>query len=405
MSSSGGSHPHNYYNNPPSIAWKVTDTDLVTLSLASAIVVLRCYTKFFLTKSRGWDDCEYSHYDLGPSPWLTRTTDTCIMALLVSAGRCADDMIARYHFGSGRSIWDIPPEYLNGYLTTIAVDGYLYLVAIVLAKLSLLIFLYHIFQVDRTFRIAAWVTGFVFVVWGIIALLMAIFACRPVRASWDLTLRRKKTTKCNPQPYDTENVYGFCNIITDFVLIIMPIPMVWNMQSGFKKKTGIILVFMTGAFVCVVAIIRQYYAYNSGQSGNPSRGIITIKIWMAIEVNVAIIVACLPALTPLFKKLPLIATLLPSIRSKFSHASAAQRAPWPQKLSGPRHDDVDVERAGGPFPPVKGYATHASWTAPRAWRDAERRAFGGHNDSMQSESRSEGSEDTGQSVQLWYHAR
>lgn len=40
-----GSRPHNYYNNPPSIAWKVTNTDLVTLSFAFAAVVLRCYTE------------------------------------------------------------------------------------------------------------------------------------------------------------------------------------------------------------------------------------------------------------------------------------------------------------------------------------------------------------------------
>ncbi|KAI4180408.1 MAG: hypothetical protein LQ348_005206 [Seirophora lacunosa] len=326
------------------------------------------------------------------------------MALAVSAGRCAVDMIARHHFGSGRHIWDIPPEFLNGYLTTIAVDGYLYLVAIVLAKLSLLIFLYRIFHVDRTFRIAAWVTGFVFVVWGIIALLMAIFACRPVRASWDLALRKKPTTTCNPQPYDTSNVYGFCNVITDFVLMVMPIPMVWNMQTGFKKKIGIILVFMSGAFVCVVAILRQYYAYNSGGGRDVSRGIITIKIWMAIEVNVAIIVACLPALTPLFKRIPLLATLIPSIRSKFSHASAAERAPWPQKLSGPRHDDPE---RGLPAPVVKGYAMQASWKAPRAWKDAERKAFGSgeHSDTALSELDSEGSRETVQSVQAMYHAR
>lgn len=182
--------------------------------------------------------------------------------------------------------------------------------------------------------------------------------------------------------------------------------------------------------VCVVAILRQYYAYNSGGGRDVSRGIITIKIWselnyssfrdaqmmlsqanhflsrrqVAIEVNVAIIVACLPALTPLFKRIPLLATLIPSIRSKFSHASAAERAPWPQKLSGPRHDDPE---RGLPAPVVKGYAMQASWKAPRAWKDAERKAFGSgeHSDTALSELDSEGSRETVQSVQAMYHAR
>lgn len=48
---------------------------------------------------------------------------------------------------------------------------------------------------------------------------------------------------------------------------------------------------------------------------------------------------------------------------------------------------------------------HASWKAPLAWRDAERRAFGGHSDSIQSESWSEGIEETVQSVQVLYHAK
>ena len=48
---------HNYYNNPSSIGWKVTTTDYVTVSAAFVVVLARCYTKFFLLKSRGWDDC------------------------------------------------------------------------------------------------------------------------------------------------------------------------------------------------------------------------------------------------------------------------------------------------------------------------------------------------------------
>lgn len=106
--------------------------------------------------------------------------------------------------------------------------------------------------------------------------------------------------------------------------------------------------------VCGVASFRQYIAYNSGRGSNPTASIIQIKIWskrapvpslsavlmtprtVAIEVNIAIIIACLPALTPLFKRIPLLASLIPlSVRSKFSHAGVAQRAPWPQKLSGP----------------------------------------------------------------------
>ena len=51
-------HPHNYYNNPPSNAWKSTIADSVGLAFALAIVILRCYTKLCITKTRGWEDCK-----------------------------------------------------------------------------------------------------------------------------------------------------------------------------------------------------------------------------------------------------------------------------------------------------------------------------------------------------------
>ncbi|KAI4231901.1 MAG: hypothetical protein LQ352_008377, partial [Teloschistes flavicans] len=322
------SHPHNYYNNPPSQGWKVTDADLISISFAFVAVLARCYTKFFLVKAPGWDD--YS----------------IIIALCFAIARLVVDEVALHHYGAGRHFWDIPPEYYNGYLTTIAVDGYLYTVAITAAKLSLLLFLYRIFHVDRKFRIAAWITGAVLVLWSLITILLAIFSCRPIKASWDLKVRMDPKTVCYPKAYDVENIYGFCNVITDVVLIVMPIPLVWKMQVNLKKKLGVAMVFATGAFVCAVAIVRQYIAYNSGEGTDPSWGIIPIKIWMAIEVNIAIIVACLPAISPLFKRIPLLASLIPSsIRSRFSHSSAMQRAPWPQKLSGP-NNRVDLEQGG-----------------------------------------------------------
>ncbi|KAL9602882.1 MAG: hypothetical protein Q9219_001578 [cf. Caloplaca sp. 3 TL-2023] len=368
--------PHNYYDNPPSEASRVTNIDLITISLAFATVVLRCYTKFLLIHAPWWDDY------------------TCIIALIVAIGRTAVDFVGQYQFGAGRHFWDIPPEYYNGFLTTIAVDGYLYIVAITFAKLSLLLFLYRIFHVDKRFRIAAWVTGGILSVWATVAVLLAIFACRPVAASWNLKLMMDPNTRCEPKAYNTENVYGFCNVITDVVLIIMPMPLVWHMQMDRKKKLGILLVFATGAFVCAVAIVRQYFAYNPSPSPDISHEILEIKMWMALEVNIAIIVACLPALTPLFKRIPVLASLIPSSsRSRFSHASAMQRAPWPQKLSGPRHD---VEMGGKAS---TGHVAHGSWQVPRAWREAERRAFGSVDE------QSEHSGVSGQSREVLYHVR
>ncbi|KAL8677795.1 MAG: hypothetical protein Q9186_005802 [Xanthomendoza sp. 1 TL-2023] len=168
------------------------------------------------------------------------------MALCAAIGRTICDSVQKYHFGAGRHFWDIPPNWLNSYLTLLAVDGYLYIVAIALAKISLLLFLYRIFQVDKRFRIASWIVGVVLVIWSTVTLFLTIFACRPVKASWNLKLMKDPKTKCHPKAWDTSNIYGFCNIITDFALIVMPLPLVWRMQMNRKKKFGIAVVFASG---------------------------------------------------------------------------------------------------------------------------------------------------------------
>ncbi|KAL8764616.1 MAG: hypothetical protein Q9194_006944 [Teloschistes cf. exilis] len=245
------SHPHNYYNNPPSQGWRVTVADLVSLSFAFVFVLARLFTKFFLVKAPGWDDCTaFEVYPLIQTV-LNISAVAIIVALCFAIGRLVVDEIALHHFGAGRHFWDIPPEYYNGYLTaspnTIAVDGYLYIVAITAAKMSLLLFLYRIFHVDKRFRIAAWITGGILVLWSLITILLAIFSCRPIKASWDLKVRMDPKTVCYPKAYDVSNVYGFCNVITDVVLIVLPIPLVWKMQVTLKKKFAVATVFATGA--------------------------------------------------------------------------------------------------------------------------------------------------------------
>ena len=127
-----------------------------------------------------------------------------------------------------------------------AVDGYLYVIAISLAKLSLLLYLYRIFWVDKKFRIAAWILGTIIALWAIITVFLAIFSCRPVTASWNITQRLDPKTVCNPKSYDVENAYGFCNVISDVVLVFLPIPCIYKMQMSLKKKLGVALVFATG---------------------------------------------------------------------------------------------------------------------------------------------------------------
>ena len=104
-------------------------------------------------------------------------------------------------------------------MQAIAADGYLYMLAITLAKVSLLLFLYRLFRVDPKFRYASWALGTEVTLWGKISILLALFSYRPLSAQFNFIERFDPKTVCKSQNYDIMNVYGFYNIITDFALV------------------------------------------------------------------------------------------------------------------------------------------------------------------------------------------
>ncbi|KAI4089975.1 MAG: hypothetical protein LQ339_008461 [Xanthoria mediterranea] len=361
-------HPHNYYNSPPSTAWMATVADSVGLGLLMLVILARCYTKLRITKAPGWEDCMFEGHRETPcltSLLILMDADTILVAYGFFIAMATLEYIHRFHYGGGRHSYDLPPEYYQGWFGTNVLRTFLYVIGITLAKLSLLFFLYRIFRVDRKFRIASWIIGAVLLIWSAITLLLKIFACRPVRASFDLHLYMQPSTTCPIKTYVITNIHGFCNIFTDFAILILPIPMVWKLHVTPRKKAGLAAVFATGLFICAVAIVRQYILYNTSQTGDGYHAT-RIKVWMSLEFSFSILVASLPTLTPLFKKFSTVSTWLPTLRSKImrsnNHASSKGI-----KISGGEPDqDQDIERnalRSDGHPP-------ASWQTPRAWKKA-----------------------------------
>ncbi|CAD6590416.1 MAG: hypothetical protein ASARMPREDX12_004355 [Alectoria sarmentosa] len=330
------------YDNE-SNAWKLMTTDLVTVIIAFVLVLGRMYKKCFITKYPGWEDC------------------CSVLALLIAIARVVGDFLGmhisiRYgetyqhsprvlfesfgHRSNSAPSQATPPD---RHPQLVTVDGLLYVVSITIAKFAILIFLYRIFKVSSKFRYTSWAVGAIMAVWALITVLLVCFSCKPLAASFNYKLRFAPTTVRKPESYDVENIFGFCNIFVDFMLLLMPMPLLWMLHMTRAKKVGVSVIFANGAVIAAIAIVRQYILYTSPDAADPSWDIVQIKIWMTIEVNLAIICGCLPVLQPLFRKLPLLPPFLPShLRSRFTGGhSAMEQSSWPQKLSGPRH-------AGGP---------------------------------------------------------
>lgn len=85
------------------------------------------------------------------------------------------------------------------------------------------------------------ITMGIIVVYGLWAVLSAIFNCLPVNAFWDVTI----TGGCIPKGFLWYFNAGM-NIVTDLLILALPLPVLSHLQLRPRQKIGIFLVFATG---------------------------------------------------------------------------------------------------------------------------------------------------------------
>ncbi|KAJ4291959.1 hypothetical protein N0V90_009857 [Kalmusia sp. IMI 367209] len=151
--------------------------------------------------------------------------------------------------------------------------------------------LYHRIFTHTKFRYAVYVVTAFVTMYTIVVFFVNTFECpeNPSNA-WSPTFPQG----CNNLPatyFSTASI----NILTDVVILIMPIRAFLQLQLHPKKRWALMGVFLIGGIAVVASIVRLYALYVY----------ITTKdiAYDAIFVNVAIISASAPALRPLFKKI------------------------------------------------------------------------------------------------------
>ncbi len=69
---------------------------------------------------------------------------------------------------------------------------------------------------------------------------MSIFQCKPVTGSIAV-----QGSKCLP-PLPLFYAQTIPNLITDFAILVFPMPIIWTLQMQLAKKLGLIMVFLVG---------------------------------------------------------------------------------------------------------------------------------------------------------------
>ncbi|KAK6357294.1 hypothetical protein TWF718_001611 [Orbilia javanica] len=173
----------------------------------------------------------------------------------------------------------------------------LYPLTVVLIKFSLLLFYYNL-SVWHPLRWATIATGFCVIANALATIFAWSFQCNP-------TLPWKHQNYMNPQgvclvdTWKLEVATGSVNIITDVLIWIIPIPMIWRMQLSLRERIISIFTLGVGALACIACAIRVRLInmawYGSSDESNAS----IICIWTITELYLAQICASIPAIRAL----------------------------------------------------------------------------------------------------------
>ena len=190
-----------------------------------------------------------------------------------------------------------PGQILHWAKSLVAVEC-IYCTAVVFPKLSILSFYLRIFT-KKTFRMTAYVIAGTVVVNGIAGVVTSLVSCIPLEGRWNPALVAAGGAKC----VNIDNYWrwiSFANILTDVVMLVLPLPSIWSLQTSKNQKIGLTLIFLTGSVGLISSIVRfaiffdtEGFIDGTWTSGN-------LMIWTVTEPGVYHLAACLPTLRSLF---------------------------------------------------------------------------------------------------------
>ncbi|KAL7948446.1 hypothetical protein V8C42DRAFT_314482 [Trichoderma barbatum] len=173
----------------------------------------------------------------------------------------------------------------------------LYCVCMAFIKFSILS-MYHSIFPQKNFHYCLIAVGVFMALWAISCAFVAIFQCTPIAYGWNPTI---------PGGYCVNYgalvlVAGICNIITDFIILAMPIPLVLKLNLSPQRKRMVIFTFAMGGSACIVSIVRLAYTLAVGSTADGSWDNMPAGMLSVVELMAGILAASIPIYRPLYRR-------------------------------------------------------------------------------------------------------
>ncbi|KAI1634381.1 hypothetical protein F4809DRAFT_665628 [Biscogniauxia mediterranea] len=202
------------------------------------------------------------------------------------------------HFGEGLHAWEVTHESYREILKWLYASSVVYCPAAYFTKATLLLLISRVFAVKETvvLGVRIFLVALLVCYLPIQGIKMAI--CIPIRAFWDTSIQ-------NAHCLDQRKVFiaDLClAIITDLVILIVPIPLTWSLNMSLRKKVKIIALLGAGGAATAVTILRMVKVIQFLESTDVTYDFTLLDLATTIEITIGLICACLPSINILIEK-------------------------------------------------------------------------------------------------------
>jgi hypothetical protein len=213
---------------------------------------------------------------------------------------------------TGYHIWDVPERTIEVQVSSAKLSmaqQLSYNPSLCLVKASIILFLMRLGDQRKKIRYSL-TALFIFNIGNMVAVFFSVLTqCLPIHMYWDHPKTDQiigdKVVNSNYTCFNTEAFImstASIAILTDILVLIIPIAMVWPLRLNWRKKLAVGSVLSLGWIVVVVALIRlkSFYDFFHVVNPDPTYALgVTVSV---VEVNIAIILSCGPAVNSMITR-------------------------------------------------------------------------------------------------------
>jgi len=265
-----------------SIGFQLENVGIAFIVLETFFVGLRYVARYSSGTRGGFDD------------WIMPA------ALLFNLGLCAQAISMVAYGGVGRHIMWLETNDLTALTTFLKMQipfTILYALAVTFPKLAILGLYLRVF-IQKRYRITSYVLIAILSSSCLSVVIVTFVQCTPVSYLWDPT--------AHPDGHciDINSFWrwgSFPNVITDLVMLVLPLPCIWTLQLSKKDKVGLVITFCTGSVGLVTSIVRFTTFFETNGQTDSTWTAVKLGAISIAEAGVYLFAACFPTYRTLYR--------------------------------------------------------------------------------------------------------